>query len=252
MNSTVLITGATSGIGKATAERLAIEGCRLIITGRREGLLLELKGKLEDKYKAEVLALCFDLRDREAVEKNLGKLPKEWAEVDVLVNNAGLAVGLAPIQEGIIDDWERMIDTNIKGLLYVTRCIVPGMAARRHGHIVNLGSIAGREVYPGGNVYCATKHAVNALSQGMRMDLLPYGVKVTQICPGAVETEFSLVRFKGNKERAAQVYEGFEPLCAADVADAIYFALSAPEHVDVQDLLLMAKAQASSGLFHKE
>lgn len=252
MKKIALITGATSGIGKATAERLAENGFDIIITGRRKEKLQELEDVLKKEYNADVLSLEFDVRNYAEVEKYLGSLPERWKRVDVLVNNAGLAVGLNSIQEGVVDDWERMIDTNIKGLLYVTRIISPSMVERRSGHIINIGSIASREVYANGGVYCATKHAVKALSQGMRLDMVDYGVKVTLVCPGAVETEFSLVRFKGDQTRADKVYDGFVPLTAEDVADAIYYAVSAPDHVDVQDVLLMAKAQASATVFHKE
>lgn len=252
MKKIALITGATSGIGKATAERLAENGFDIIITGRRKEKLQELEDVLKKEYNADVLSLEFDVRNYAEVEKYLGSLPERWKRVDVLVNNAGLAVGLNSIQEGVVDDWERMIDTNVKGLLYVTRIISPGMVERRSGHIINIGSIASREVYANGGVYCATKHAVKALSQGMRLDMVGYGVKVTLVCPGAVETEFSLVRFKGDQTRADKVYDGFVPLTAEDVADAIYYAVSAPDHVDVQDVLLMAKAQASATVFHKE
>lgn len=253
MKKIALITGATAGIGKATANKLAKEGFNIIITGRRKEILNELKQSLEQQYKGiEVLALSFDVTNFLEVDQNLGKLPPEWENVDVLVNNAGLAVGLNPIHEGILDDWERMINTNIKGLLYVTRTISPGMVNREAGHIINIGSIAGKEVYPNGNVYCATKHAVDALSKAMRLDLVNYGIKVTQVCPGAAETEFSVVRFKGDQNQADKVYEGFEPLSAGDIADAIYFAISAPDHVDVQDLLIMPKAQAAATIFHRE
>lgn len=252
MKKIALITGATSGIGRATAEVLAKNGFDIIITGRRKEKLLELEKLLQNEYKAEVLSLEFDVRNYVDVEKYLGNLPERWKNIDVLVNNAGLAVGLNSIQEGVVDDWERMIDTNIKGLLYVTRIVSPGMIERKSGHIINIGSIASREVYANGGVYCATKHAVKALSQGMRLDMVNYGIKVTLVSPGAVETEFSVVRFKGDQSRADKVYDGFVPLCAEDVADAIYYAVSAPDHVDVQDVLLMAKAQASATVFHKE
>ncbi|MDU1905761.1 MAG: SDR family oxidoreductase [Dysgonomonas sp.] len=253
MKKIALITGATAGIGKAAAHKLAKEGFNIIITGRRTQVLNELKKEIEDKYKgAEVLALSFDVCNFLEVDQNLKKLPHEWKNVDVLINNAGLAVGLNPIHEGVLDDWERMINTNIKGLLYVTRTISPGMVSRKSGHIINIGSIAGKEVYPNGNVYCATKHAVDALSRAMRIDLIDYGIKVTQVCPGAAETEFSLVRFKGDQSRADKVYDGFEPLSAEDIADAIFYAVSAPAHVNIQDLLIMPKAQANSSIFHRE
>lgn len=252
MKKIALITGATAGIGKATAEKLAKEGFDIIITGRRKERLKELQDFLQNRHQVEVLPLEFDVRNYAEVEKQLGNLPARWKNIAVLVNNAGLAVGLNPIQEGVVDDWERMIDTNIKGLLYVTRVIAPGMVERKSGHIINIGSIAAKEVYVNGNVYCATKHAVKALSQGMRMDMVNYGVKVTLVCPGAVETEFSVVRFKGDQNRADKVYDGFVPLSAEDIADAIYYAVSAPDHVDVQDVLVMPKAQASATVFHKQ
>lgn len=252
MKKIALITGATAGIGKATAEKLAREGFDIIITGRRKEKLQELEGLLKKEYKAEVLSLEFDVRNYAEVEKHLANLPERWKNIDVLVNNAGLAVGLNPIQEGDVDDWERMIDTNIKGLLYVTRTVSPGMIKRKSGHIINIGSIAAKEVYANGSVYCATKHAVKALSQGMRLDMVNNGIKVTLVCPGAVETEFSVVRFKGDQSRADKVYDGFVPLAAEDIADAIYYAVSAPDHVDVQDVLVMPKAQASATVFHRE
>lgn len=249
---TVCITGATSGIGKAIAQRLAKENYQLILTGRRSDRLDELKDELEKNFNIKIATLCFDIREYEEVEQALELLPDEYKDIDILVNNAGLAVGLAPIYAGDIDDWERMIDTNIKGLLYMTRFVSPRMVTRKSGHIINIGSIAGREVYPSGVVYCATKHAVDALSKGMRMDFLPHGIKVTQVCPGAVETEFSIVRFKGDNQRADKVYEGFESLVAEDIAEAVYYAISQPAHVDIQDLLIMPTAQASVTMFHRE
>ena len=241
-----LITGATSGIGRATAARFAEAGYDLIITGRRLERLAALAQEWQQTFGIRVLPLCFDLRDRQAVEANLGQLPEEWAQVDVLVNNAGLAMGLAPIHEGDPDDWDTMIDTNIKGLLYVTRQIAPGMVARRKGHIVNVASTAGKEVYPNGNVYCATKHAVDALTRAMRLDLYKYRVRVSQVAPAHVEeTEFALVRFKGDAERA-RIYDDFQPLKAGDVANAIYYIVSQPPHVNVQDVLLMGTQQANS------
>ncbi len=252
MKKIALITGATAGFGKAIAWKLASEGFNILITGRRKERLDEVKSEIEAEHKVEVLALNFDVRKYDEVEKYLGNLPSEWNQIDVLVNNAGLAVGLSPIQEGIIDDWERMIDTNIKGLLYVTRIVSPGMVERKSGHIINIGSIAGREVYPNGNVYCATKHAVKALSQAMRLDMVNYGIRVTLIAPGFAETEFSLVRFKGDKNRAASVYEGMDPLVAKDIAEAVCYAVTAPDHVDVQDILIMPKVQASATVFKKK
>lgn len=252
MRKVALITGATAGIGKAVALRLAEEKFDLIITGRRKERLEELRKEIEINYKVRVIDLCFDVTKLDEVEKALGNLPQSWGKVDVLINNAGLAVGLSPIHEGLIDDWERMIDTNIKGLLYVTRTIAPGMVERKSGHIVNLSSIAGKEVYPSGNVYCATKHAVTALSKAMRMDMLQHGIRVTLVCPGAVNTEFSFVRFKGDQARADQVYDGFTPLMANDIAEAVAYAVLQPKHVDVQELLVMPTAQAGGAMFHKE
>ncbi|MBF0648502.1 SDR family NAD(P)-dependent oxidoreductase [Dysgonomonas sp. GY75] len=252
MRKIALITGATSGLGKAIALRLAKEGYDVIIAGRRKDRLEELEREIEIKYESKVYSLCFDVRVYNEVEKAIASLPEEWTTIDILVNNAGLAVGLDPIQQGVIDDWERMIDTNIKGLLYVTRVVSPGMVVRKSGHIVNLGSIAGKGVYPNGAVYCATKHAVDALSQGMRMDMLPYGIRVTQVCPGAVNTEFSLVRFKGNQDRADLVYDGYDALTAENIADAVFYAVSQPPHVNIQDMLVMPTAQANGSMFHKE
>lgn len=252
MKKIALITGATSGIGKAIAAKLAKEGYNIIITGRRQERLNEISNILEKQYQTKVLTRSFDVRKYQEVEKNLGNLPQEWKNIDILVNNAGLAVGLNPIHQGVVDDWERMIDTNIKGLLYVTRVITPNMVERKSGHIINIGSIAGKDVYTNGNVYCATKHAVDALTKGMKLDLLPYNIRVTQVCPGAVETEFSLVRFKGDQERADKVYGGFTPLSADDIANAVYYAVSQPPYVDVQDILVLCTAQANGSQFHKE
>ena len=231
MKKIALITGATSGIGRATAIALADEGYNLILTGRRKERLDELKELVAITYKADALVLNFDVRNQEEVAKAVASIPTAWRKIDVLVNNAGLAVGLNPIQEGLLEDWERMIDTNIKGLLYMTREIAPLMCERGAGHIVNICSTAGKEVYANGNVYCATKHAVDAISKGMRIDMLKYGIKVTNICPGAVETEFSIVRFKDDKERADKTYEGYTPLNGDDIANLIRFAVSLPPHV---------------------
>ena len=252
MGKIALVTGATSGIGEATAIFLAKEGYDLIITGRRGERVAALETSLKAEYGVKVLPLVFDVRSQAQVEENLGSLPDEWKAIDVLVNNAGLAVGLNPIQDGVVDDWERMIDTNIKGLLYVTRVVSNYMKERSSGHIVNLCSIAGKEAYANGNVYCGTKHAVDALTKGMRIDLLPYKVRVSQICPGAVETEFSLVRFKGDAERADNVYKGFTPLTAMDVADAILYMIKCPAHVNINDMVIMPIAQANSYTFYKE
>lgn len=246
MKKIALVTGATSGIGRATAIALADAGYNLILTGRRKERLEELKALVGITYKSDALALCFDVRNQEEVENHISALPAAWRNIDVLVNNAGLAVGLNPIQEGLIEDWERMIDTNIKGLLYMTRAVAPIMCERGVGHIVNLCSTAGKEVYENGNVYCATKHAVDALSKAMRIDMLKYGIKVTNICPGAVETEFSLVRFKNDKEKADKTYEGMTPLTGDDIAQLVRFAVSLPDHVCINDLVVTPKAQANA------
>lgn len=245
MKKIALITGATSGIGLACAHTFAQYNYKVIITGRRQDRLHDIKAELERQHNTEVLALCFDVRNEREVTAHLGSLPADWRNVDVLVNNAGLAAGRANIDEGSLADWEQMIDTNVKGLLYVSRMIIPVMKERKSGHIINLGSIAGKEAYMGGNVYCATKFAVDALTKTMRIDLLQYKIKVSSVCPGAVETEFSLVRFKGDKEKAEAVYQGFSPLTAEDVADAIWFAASRPAHVNINDIIIMPTAQAN-------
>lgn len=252
MNKIALITGATAGIGEAMSELLAGQGYDLIITGRRSDRLQALAGKLEKDSGVKVLPLCFDVRSLAETEKHLLNLPPEWKKIEVLVNNAGLAVGMEPVQSGLYEDWERMIDTNVKGLLYVSRIVSNYMIANGRGHIVNLCSIAGKEVYPNGNVYCASKHAVDALTKAMRIDLLPHRIRVSQICPGAVETEFSEVRFKGDKERAAGVYKGFVPLKARDVADAILYMIQCPPHVNINDMVIMPAAQANSTTFNKQ
>ena len=252
MNKIVMITGASSGIGLACAEKFAANGDNLILTGRRAERLKSISDELKSKYGIRVETLNFDVRDREAVFASVGALLEEWMKIDILVNNAGLAVGLNTIQEGEIDDWERMIDTNVKGLLYVTRAVLPGMVSRKEGHIINIGSIAGKEVYPNGNVYCGTKHAVDALTRAIRVDTVQAGIKVTQIAPGAVETEFSIVRFKGDKEKANGVYKGFEPLHPEDIADSVYYVSDLPPHVTINDLVIMPTAQASATNLHKE
>lgn len=251
MHKIILITGATSGFGKAIALKFAKEGHNLIITGRRKELLNELTKKLIDKYNVEVLPLNFDVRKLAEVKKAISSLHGKWKNIDVLVNNAGLAVGLNPIHEGVIDDWERMIDTNVKGLLYMTRFVSPLMVARKHGHVINIGSVAGKEVYAKGNVYCGSKFAVDAITKGTRIDLLPYNIKVTHIAPGASDTEFSVVRFKGDQEMADNVYKGYKPLDPADVADEVYYVTTLPEHVNINDLVIMPTAQASTMHFHK-
>ena len=245
MGKIALITGATSGIGRSTAHLLAKNGFDIIATGRRQQRLGQLKVEIQSESQSDVLILNFDIRKPDDVKFAVGTLKGKWKDIDVLVNNAGLSVGLNSLDEGDPDDWERMIDTNIKGMLYITRLISPLMAGREQGHIVNIGSIAGREVYENGNVYCATKFAVDALTQGMRIDLLKHNIKVTNISPGMVETEFSEVRFKGDKNRAAEVYKGLTPLNPEDIAEAILFVVTRPAHVTINDMLIMPTAQAS-------
>ncbi|WP_207422435.1 SDR family oxidoreductase [Desertivirga brevis] len=247
MAQIALVTGATSGIGEACARIFAEQKFDLIITGRRRDRLEKLSHELKAVYGVDVVALTMDVRDSSQVKDQLDALKEHWKKVDVLVNNAGLSQGLEPIQDGAFGDWDTMIDTNIKGLLYVTKVVSGWMVERMSGHIVNLGSIAGKETYANGNVYCATKHAVDSLNKAMRIDLLPYNIRVTGIHPGAVETEFSEVRFKGDKERAKKVYQGFDPLTARDIAETIWFAVSRPAHVNISDLLIMPTAQATAG-----
>jgi len=244
MNKTIMITGATSGFGRAAAIKFARNGYNIIITGRRTDRLNKLKNELLSFGKIKVLSLTFDVRNRDEVASVILNLPEEWKNIDILVNNAGLAVGLDHIDNGLIDDWERMIDTNVKGLLYVTRAVTPLMVARGQGHIINIGSIAGKDVYENGNVYCATKSAVDSLSKSMRIDLLKNNIKVTHIAPGMAETEFSLVRFKGNEEKAKAVYKGIEALKEEDIAEAIYYCASLPSHVCINDLVITPTAQA--------
>ena len=241
----VFITGASAGIGEACARAFGDLGCRLLLAARRRERLEILKRELMDQG-VEVLALSLDVRKREEVERSLASLPEEWREIHVLVNNAGLALGLDPLHEGEMDDWDTMIDTNVKGLLYVTRAVLPGMVERDRGHIINIGSIAGREVYPGGTVYCATKHAVRAITLGLRLDLLGTKVRVTTVDPGMVETEFSIVRFKGRVERAREVYEGLKPLTAQDIADAVVYCATRPPHVNISEMVIMPTHQASA------
>lgn len=242
----VLITGATSGIGKCTAEIFAKNGHDLILTGRRNERLQKLKDELQNKFSIKVTILCFDIRKRNEVEKALQSLHPENDKINLLVNNAGLAAGLSSMQDGNLDHWERMIDTNVKGLLYVSRIIAASMINNKSGHIINIGSIAGKEVYANGNVYCATKHAVDALSKGMRIDLLPHNIKVTAINPGMVETEFSIVRFDGDEERAKKVYNGMQPLKPEDIAETIFWAASRPSHVNINDIIIMPSVQATA------
>ena len=247
MSKVVLITGATSGIGRATARAFAKEGNKVIVTGRRAERLEALKAELEEEFGAKVCVVSFDVRDEQACNNLISSLPEEFAEIDILVNNAGLASGLEHINEGASDDWNAMIDTNVKGLLYITRVVSNQMIARgKGGHIVNLGSTAGTQVYENGNVYCATKHAVHAISHGMRIDLLRHRIRVTEIRPGMVETEFSVVRFHGDKQRADGVYKGLRPLVGEDIAAAIVWATSQPEHVNIGEIVLTPTAQADS------
>lgn len=243
---TVLITGATSGIGKACAVMFAENGENIIITGRRLDRLEELSSKLSSEYNVKVHILNFDVRSNEEVQKAIGGLPEDFKNIDILINNAGLASGLDLIQDGDLDDWERMIDTNVKGLLYVSRMVMPGMTQRKSGHIVNISSIAGIETYQKGNVYCATKHAVESLTKAMRIDLLPFGIRVTAVSPGMVDTEFSLVRLHGDKQKADDVYKGLIPLSPEDIADAVKFAISRPPHVNINEILIMPTAQANT------
>ena len=252
MSKIALITGASAGIGKACAEVFAREGFNLILTARRLERLEILAEKIREEFDVEIRIIQMDVRCKEDVQKGWESLTHEWKRVDVLINNAGLSQGLEPIVSGDTDDWDRMIDTNIKGLLYVSRTVLPQMKDRKSGHVINIGSIAGKEVYPNGNVYCATKHAVDALSKAMRIDMLPYGIKVSALHPGAVETEFSIVRFKGDKERASKVYEGFEPLHALDIAEAAWFVVSRPANVNINEMLIMPTAQANGTLIHKQ
>lgn len=252
MAKIALITGATAGIGEACAHLFAREGYNLILTGRRQDRLDALARQLNAMHNIEIAVSSFDVRNRDQVVNALESLPQQWKQVDLLINNAGLSQGLDPIQKGSYDDWDTMIDTNIKGLLYVSKIVANWMIDYKRGHIINISSIAGKNAYANGNVYCASKAAVDSLNQGMRIDLLPYGIRVSGVYPGAVETEFSEVRFKGDKERAKKVYEGFEPLVAADVADAIYYIVSRPAHVNVNELILMPTAQANATTFNRK
>lgn len=247
----VLITGATSGIGEACARKFAQGGYDTIITGRRGELLESLRTELE-QYGAKVLVLPYDVRDREAVKAAVESIPQEWQDIDVLINNAGLARGLEPEYEGDFDDWDQMIDTNIKGLLNMTRYIVPGMISRNHGHIINVGSVAGDAAYAGGNVYCATKAAVKTISDGLRIDVAPSAVRVTNLKPGLVETNFSNVRFHGDDARADKVYQGIKPLTGDDIADVAFYAASAPAHVQIAEVLILATHQGSGSVVYRE
>lgn len=240
------ITGASAGFGKATTELFAANGWDIIITGRRKTRLEIMERQLKEKHGIDVLTLSFDVRNHDEVKKAIDSLPEKWRSIDLLVNNAGLAAGLGPIQEGVLCDWEEMIDTNVKGLLYMTRNIAPMMIKNEKGHIVNIGSIAGKEVYANGNVYCATKHAVDALTKATRIDLVQHGIRVSQISPGMAETEFSIVRFKGDDEKAKNVYKGLQPLSAIDIAETIWWIVNRPAHVNINDIVIMPTAQANS------
>jgi 3-hydroxy acid dehydrogenase/malonic semialdehyde reductase len=252
-NPVIFISGATSGIGEATAKLFAKNGYDLIITGRRSDRLESLKTDLIDAFKVNVITLCFDVRNQNEVIANIGLIPEGWTNrLKIIINNAGLALGKSPIDEGLTEDWNQMIDTNVKGLLYVSKALIPFLKSNQSGHIINIGSIAGKEVYPDGNVYCATKHAVDALSRAMRMDLVSHNIKVTNIAPGAVETEFSLVRFKGNQKQSDAAYEGYQSLVAKDIAETIYFVSSRPMHVNINDLVIMPSAQASATVLNKK
>ena len=248
-NKIALVTGATSGIGRATAVALSKLGYDIIATGRRKDRLESLKDDLAENV--NFLSLCFDVRDKESVKDSISNLPEQWKSIDVLINNAGNAHGMDPIQSGSLEDWDAMIDINVKGLLYVSHEIMPIMIKRKSGIIVNIGSIAGKEVYPNGNVYCGSKHAVDAITNGMRIDLNPFGIKVIGIHPGLVKTEFSLVRFKGDSQRSDSVYQGFEPLLPEDIADTIAFAVSRPKHVVLADIVMLPTAQASATIVNK-
>ncbi|MBC8047714.1 MAG: SDR family NAD(P)-dependent oxidoreductase [Fimbriimonadaceae bacterium] len=248
----VFITGASSGFGKACAQKFAASGYSIILNARRTERLLALKADLEKSYKASVYLLPFDVTNKNEVETAIKNLPDNWKRVDILINNAGLAAGRDFFQDGDIQDWEKMIDTNVKGILYVTKFLVGEMIKRKSGHIINVSSLAGQEIYPQGNVYCASKHAVTALSKGMRMDLVQHNIKVTNISPGLAETEFSFVRFHGDEEKAKQVYEGYTPLSAEDIADVIYFAATRPAHVNLEEITILPTAQSDSRTIRKE
>ncbi|MBW4889664.1 SDR family NAD(P)-dependent oxidoreductase [Mucilaginibacter sp. HMF5004] len=252
MSKIVLITGATAGIGEACAHTFAREKYNLVLTGRRADRLEKLAEKLKAQYGVDVMQLVFDVEDKELVVSKLEGLPEHWKKIDILINNAGLSKGLDPIQAGQFDDWDTMIDTNIKGLLYVSKTVANWMIANGQGHIINMGSIAGKEIYANGNVYCATKAAVDFLSKGMRVDLLPHDIKVTAIHPGAVETEFSMVRFNGDAERAKKVYEGLVPLTAEDIAETIWFAASRPAHVNINEMIITPTRQANATVFNRK
>ena len=252
MNKIVLITGATSGFGKACAEKFAANNFDIIITGRRKEKLNEISDSLIKEFNARVLSLEFDVQNKKAVFETINNLPADWKNIDILINNAGLALGRDYFDEANLDDWETMIDTNLKGLVYVSKAVLPLMIAQKKGHIINIGSTAGKEVYEKGNMYCATKHAVDAISKAMRIDLLQHSIKVTAIHPGAADTEFSNIRFKGDNNLAKKVYEGYQPLTAKDVADTVFYTTTLPPHVCINDLIITCTAQANSFYTHKQ
>lgn len=252
MQKTVLITGATSGIGEACAKKYAANNFNLILTARREDRLKNLAKTLHSEFNAEILPVVLDVRNRKAVASALESIPADWQTIDILINNAGLAAGMEDFEDASLDDWDTMVDTNLKGFAYVAQAVSKYMIAKSSGHIVNIGSTAGKDVYARGNMYCATKHAVVALSEGMRIDLLPHNIKVTTINPGAVETEFSVVRFKGDKAAAGKVYEGIKPLTGDDVAEVIFYCTSLPDHVCINDLVLTCTQQANSFYFNRK
>ena len=251
MTKTILITGATAGFGRATAEHFAAAGWNCIITGRRADRLTELANSLTNKYPVQIHTLCFDVQNKEAVFTAINSLPIEWQSIDVLLNNAGLALGRDSFELANLADWDTMIDTNVKGLMYVSKAVLPLMIAKKKGHIINIGSTAGKEVYKDGNGYCASKHAVDAISKAMRIDLLPHQIKVTAIHPGAAETEFSLVRFKGDNQKADAVYDGYKALEAKDIAEIVYYVSTLPAHVCINDLVVTCLSQANSFYLHK-
>lgn len=252
MGKIVFITGASSGIGRSCACRFAESGYNLVISGRREEKLQELATELAARFNVVVIPLQMDVSRQDEISRSLESLPGEYRIPDILINNAGLALGLEPFHKGNFEQWDQMIDTNVKGLVYLSRALAPAMVGRGSGHIINIGSIAGREVYPNGNIYCATKAAVDSITKAMRIDLLPYGIKVSQIAPGAAETEFSTVRFSGDETRAKAVYEGFEPLRPEDIAEAVYYVASQPPHVNINDLLIMPAAQATAAIINRK
>ncbi len=252
MNKIVLITGATAGIGRACAEKFAAAKCDLIITGRRSERLTELQSTLEKQFGISVLTLCFDVQDKDAVSAAFRQLPGRWKKIEILINNAGLALGRDSFEDADMNDWETMLNTNVHGLLYVSKAVLPFMLEQKKGHIINLGSVAGKEVYEKGNVYCASKFAVDAITKAMRIDLLKNNIKVTGIHPGAVETEFSLVRFKGEEKTARSAYAGFTPLTAEDIADTIFYCAGLPDHVCINDLVITCTQQAGTYYFHKD